>query len=373
MTLSIAEIISEVSSILGASFRLPTYPPLRGGSHGVYVIEPEDGYNGKNRCCLRIPLDADAASASTKGTAILKIVKEKLPVLPIPAVIFQSEHYTVMEYLNGEVLKSWNTQSLTKERRRVLLDDLAALLFSLWTFGGQAQVTQGTEHMPTYREYLQNEVDRGLRRTLNGTSSWGHPMYYLYQRVKIDSLVPRPENAPIVATGIKHGDLNAWNVIVDKKGLSGVVDWDTARFVPAPAAIQHPLFIADIPGWRNDNVPGGMTFEEDRAYLEHAIGKLDTNSAPGSGSNSQTSGRIKHLLQTSFERQFFELSLHNWRINDEYIKRRLRFEDMKTNRNAALQQLDDFLSADESMRTLPRVIEVQNRLRNDVNLFEPFV
>jgi hypothetical protein len=33
-------------------------------------------------------------------------VKERLPTLSVPAVIYQSEHYTVMEYLNGHILKS---------------------------------------------------------------------------------------------------------------------------------------------------------------------------------------------------------------------------------------------------------------------------
>jgi hypothetical protein len=70
----------------------------------------------------------------------------------------------------------------------------------------------------TYREWLRNEVDRGLRRTLQGTSSWGDPIYYLYQRMEIDDLVPSPDDG---ATAIKHGDLNAWNVIVSEKGLSG--------------------------------------------------------------------------------------------------------------------------------------------------------
>lgn len=70
----------------------------------------------------------------------------------------------------------------------------------------------------TYREWLRNAVDRGLCRTLQGTSAWGNPIYYLYQRMKIDDLVPSPDDG---ATGIKHGDLNAWNVIVSEKGLSG--------------------------------------------------------------------------------------------------------------------------------------------------------
>lgn len=134
------------------------------------------------------------------------------------------------------------------------------------------------------------------------------------------------------------------------------MDWDTSRFAPAPSAIQHPLFIADIPGWQNDDVPKEMTFEEDREYLEHAIGKLDAS--------SEYPGRIKHLLRTSFERQFFEMSLRNRKINDEYVQR-LFTDNIVLDRNAALEQLEDFLSVNESMRGLPTVLDLRNRLINN--------
>ena len=81
------------------------------------------------------------------------------------------------------------------------------------------------------------------------------------------------------------------------------MDWDTSQLAPAPSAIQHALFITGIPGWQNDDVPEGMTFEEDRIYLENAIGELDAN--------SQNPGRIEQLLRTSFERRFPEMSLLN--------------------------------------------------------------
>lgn len=55
-----------------------------------------------------------------------------------------------------------------------------------------------------------------------------------------------------------------------------------------------------------------MMFEEDRAYLEHAIRKLEGGAGP-----------IATLLESSREQQFFELSLHNSRINDKYIEQGL--------------------------------------------------
>jgi RIO-like serine/threonine protein kinase len=38
--------------------------------------------------------------------------------------------------------------------------------------------------------------------------------------MKIDDLVPYPDDG---VTAVKHGDLNAWNVIVSERGLSGYV------------------------------------------------------------------------------------------------------------------------------------------------------
>lgn len=95
-----------------------------------------------------------------------------------------------------------------------------------------------------------------------------------------------------------------------------------------------------------------MTFEEDRAYLEQAIGKLEA----GLGN----SGRIEYLLRTSFERQFFELSLHNQRSNEEYIRR--RFDDTNWSKEVALCQLDDFLFANESMQASPAVLALRESL-----------
>lgn len=110
--------------------------------------------------------------------------------------------------------------------------------------------------------------------------------------------------------------------------------------------------MADIPGWRGDNIPEGANFSEDRAYLETAIKKLEA-------SGPQSPGLISQLLETSRERQFFELSLHNRMINNEYVTRRL---DTEFEKDAAMVQLEDFLSGHEAMRTLPAVLDLRAQL-----------
>jgi hypothetical protein len=137
MILPLAAIISEISSTQNTHIKILS-GPLKGGSNTVYEIQSEHG----DCWCLRIPHDADAASFTIKGTAILKDAKERCPALLAPAIVYRSQYYTVMDHLDGQALGFWNTQALPKERRQLLLDDLATFLFSLWTLE-EAQDTQG--------------------------------------------------------------------------------------------------------------------------------------------------------------------------------------------------------------------------------------
>ncbi|KAJ3578894.1 hypothetical protein NPX13_g1674 [Xylaria arbuscula] len=155
-------------------------------------------------------------------------------------------------------------------------------------------------------------------------------------------------------TALKHGDLNAWNVLVDKAGFTGVIDWDTAQLVPLAAAVQHPLFIADIPGWRNDDVPPGMIFDDDRAELERIIDRLAVLSP------APAAKEITYLLSTSQERQFFEMSLRNKRINAEYT--RVKLGSSPINKVLVLQSLGEFVRSNPDLQSDAGVLQLQTRL-----------
>ncbi|KAK3045707.1 hypothetical protein LTR09_012741 [Extremus antarcticus] len=246
------------------------------------------------------------------------------PTLPIPQVIFKAQGFTVLEYIDGNPIGSWNSLGMTEQTRHKLLRGLATFLHKLWTCPAPAAETCVTA--VTYKDWLLEEVDKAICRSMQ-SSGWGHPISFVLRRAILDSLVPR-EDCPWRA--VRHGDMSALNVLMNDDGLSGVIDWDTASFVPAPAAIQHPLFIADVPGLLHDNIPEGMTFADDRVYLEGAIRQ-----------QSADASHIADLLANSHERQFFELSLRNKRINKEYIRLRLGAEEF--DRVAARKQFDDFL------------------------------
>lgn len=128
-----------------------------------------------------------------------------------------------------------------------------------------------------------------------------------------------------------------------------VIDWDTVSFVPAPAAIHPPLFIANIPGFHNDDIPEDMDFVEDRAYLEAAIRRL-----------SKGADNIADLLASSSGRQFFELSLRNKQINKEYIRRRLG--NAEFDKKTMCVQLNMFLLANVDMESHTTVVELRSKL-----------
>ena len=122
------QILAEISYAYDACFTVAS-DPIRGRSNTVYEIRSDRGH-----CwCLRVLLHADLARLVSRGTLVLKLVKQQRPSLQVPAVIRTSEQYMVMEYLEGRALQSWDTQLLTRERRKLMLDQLASFLFTLWT------------------------------------------------------------------------------------------------------------------------------------------------------------------------------------------------------------------------------------------------
>ncbi|KAG6040383.1 hypothetical protein E4U41_000704 [Claviceps citrina] len=266
--------------------------PMNGGSNRIYQLE----YPSGEVWSLRIPKFDDAASFSKSGMAILKHLKETRPSLRAPTPIYESPSHSLLTFLDGDVL------------------------------------------------------DMAFRRSLPANSGWGDPLSFLYRRRSMRLIVPEL-NCPDMV--VRHGDLNSYNILVNEDGLSGVVDWDTARYLPMPAAVHYPLFIADIPGWLND-IPDGKTFEEDRAYFEMTLRKL---AAAGPYPNHL---EITSLLQSSFERQFFELALRNKKINSCYID--MKINNQPLGKTALKEELEAFLCTDPMLREDPRVLELWSRL-----------
>lgn len=64
----------------------------------------------------------------------------------------------------------------------------------------------------TYRDWLLDEVDKAIRRSILDCG-WGDPLTFLYRRAQVESLVLEYGEGNSIA--IRHGDMNALNVLVD--------------------------------------------------------------------------------------------------------------------------------------------------------------
>ena len=205
--------LEEVSSILGTHFKVEC--EAHGQSHDVSILIDSTGL----RWSLRIAKDKFSAARSKRGTAILKHVKRLQPSLLVPAVIHEAERYMLLEFMQGRVLGSWNHQSISEIDRKRILCGLADFLFSLWTCPDTAQIIAARSgRLLTYCEWLTKEVDNAIYRSIENFPSWGDPRHFLFRRVQLVELVPSADNT---TTAIKHGDMNAWNTLIDKGNLSG--------------------------------------------------------------------------------------------------------------------------------------------------------
>lgn len=127
MAIPLNQIMSEISLARQTSVEVKS-ELLHGYSNVVYELRA----GNNERWCLRVPVDLAAARTAVRGTRILEAIKEKCPSLRAPAVILSSEQYTVLEYLSGNPLGSWNKSVLVKKQRHLLLDHFANFLYCLW-------------------------------------------------------------------------------------------------------------------------------------------------------------------------------------------------------------------------------------------------
>jgi len=72
--------------------------------------------------------------------------------------------------------------------------------------------------LTSYREWLCDEIDKAIYRSLPSTSGWGDPLSFLYRRANI-GLVTAEQNCSVLAA--RHGDLNACNILIDEDSVTG--------------------------------------------------------------------------------------------------------------------------------------------------------
>ncbi|GAM84493.1 hypothetical protein ANO11243_024890 [Dothideomycetidae sp. 11243] len=211
------------------------------------------------------------------------------------------------------------------------------------------------EHMG-YQAWLETAIDRCLRRALTQPRrSWGDPIHFLVRRLAIGAMV-----ADLLydkGCFVKHGDLHELNIMADSlRHLTGVVDWDFAANVPLAAAVHFPSFLADIPGWNTPDRPDSYNFFEDRQYLIRAV-RAQYND------HLADCGRVLQLLETSFERQFFELSLSIKVVNHEYVRLRGGDPLLDAPKAQLAEHLRRFLDKDSDLGDAQEVLFLTKRLQ----------
>ncbi|KAJ6021254.1 hypothetical protein N7540_006758 [Penicillium herquei] len=299
-------ILSKASRLrTGVPCSLADETPFHGGSHRVFKVVFEDSLQWAARICD----DTQNWKSELRAVKQFQYIKTQRPEMKAPN-LFVDEEFPVLysEWISGKPLAIWNHQ-VSWENRQRMLSDLAEFLLQTWTIHVPPDCTPVKNY--SYSAWLTDSLDRGLRRTLNGTARWGDAVDYLIMRAMI------PEYAAEVDSysdfGFTHGDLNAHNIMrSDEFYLTGILDWDWMFVAPLPAIIHHPWFIADIPGWKNDGVEEGESFAEDQIYLENLIRMKEAS--------LRLPPTISTLLCGSGKRLFFQSAFHYKEIHESFVK-----------------------------------------------------
>jgi len=209
MELPPKDLLAEVSSTLGVD-HLHISSHFRGCSHDVFVLASPDG----RKWSLRIARDDFAASLAERSISIMRHISEQRPMLAIPSVVSHAQNYTLLGYLEGSPIYSWNSSTLTDQERHTILDGLAIFLCELWSCPVD---TLTDDSKPSYQDWLLDEVDMAICRSIRNLG-WGDPIHFLRRRLRIKDVVP---SQGVSRLAIKHGDMNALNVLVHHGELSG--------------------------------------------------------------------------------------------------------------------------------------------------------
>lgn len=138
--------------------------PFLGGSHQVFKITFQVGMRWAARTCT----NDDLWSTELQAAEQLQYLKSQQPGMKAPSTFIDEEHHVVFaEWVEGGPLAVWNIRIPLDTRHR-MLDDLAEFLLQLWSIPVPGSLSCSTTQ--PYPVWLTESLDRGLRRTLNGTA-----------------------------------------------------------------------------------------------------------------------------------------------------------------------------------------------------------
>lgn len=206
--IGLPEILSEASRLRsGVPCSLGDENPCIGGSHRVFQIVFEDSV----QWAARVSEHSNDWKSELRAVRQFQHIKTLRPEIKAPSLFIEEEHPVLyQEWICDKPLAIWNSKIPLNKRHR-LLDDLAEFLVQLWTVPVPIPSDVAQERSCSYSVWLTQSLDRGLRRTLNGTARWGDAIDYLIMR----SMIPGygAELDKYTGIGFAHGDLNAYNIM----------------------------------------------------------------------------------------------------------------------------------------------------------------
>ncbi|THY80950.1 hypothetical protein D6C93_09723, partial [Aureobasidium pullulans] len=268
----------------------------QGRSHYIFVVTLADD----SKMIARVARTQGSENLERRAINTLEHIKASNTDCQVPRIHWHNldqprevPPVILEDFIQGRSLNVWNS-AIPEELQHAFLDSLAQFLLDLWYIEAPESPSASSTVRP-YSNWLENEIDKAIRRCITGSGKWGTASDYLVMRSMIPQIAHRFDDFQTI--GIAHGDMNAHNFIVNES----VVDWDWTFEAPLPAVVQYPWFIADVPGWHNDGVELGETFEHNRDYLvtmlkvkEEATRKIDT---------------VSILLGQASERQRFQSAI----------------------------------------------------------------
>jgi hypothetical protein len=196
---------------------------FQGRAHDVYLVSLTNG----SKLIARVARSEQDAEFERRALDIIQHIKKHNPRCHLPMTYWHNldqpnrTHIIVLQdLLPGKPLSVWNSSIPTKSRH-TFLDALAQFLFDLWsTDAPRSENASAT--VISYTEWLEDKIDNAISRCINGTGRWGKASDYLVMR----SLIPHYTRGigKITKAGIAHGDMNAYNFMVNEKlELTGYV------------------------------------------------------------------------------------------------------------------------------------------------------
>ena len=226
--------------------------------------------------------------------------------------------YMILDWVDGTPLFAFTDTFPSPEKRFQILDDMSDIILDLIFCpldSAKDICYYGSipgEPISTTFQWLTESVDRALLRNLKSGGDSDVVIEYLIQRGMVGQFVLEEyNNAPWV---LMHCDLHGGNLIVDNDlKLKGIVDWDFTFAMPLQKAASWPKFLQFTPG----AVPPG----QDDKFMSHPADKeIFLRMLREKEIIRRGSSIVAQLMESSYERNFFENSLHMKTVHREWVK-----------------------------------------------------